>query len=109
MEIGASVHTLASHRGPWIVCALVSPGSCGDGVNLVRQPAWKRFPEQDLMDLADLAERQLGPRSAPFEAGQVTEIRGETVRFVALTWWWRLKTRCCLFIRPERMLRVVPV
>ncbi|MGW4527854.1 hypothetical protein [Amycolatopsis sp. NPDC004378] len=59
------------------------------------------------MDVLDLAARQQDAR-LPFEPGQVTELRGEVVRLVPLTWWWRRCVRCRLLAPPARMLRVVP-
>ncbi|MBN9743339.1 hypothetical protein DMP23_19895 [Amycolatopsis sp. A1MSW2902] len=73
MEIGSRVHGVATHRGPWIVGPVVIVGEDGrGGVDLVRQPARTvRSPEWDVMDLTDLAARQLW--SVPYTAGQVTE------------------------------------
>lgn len=108
MDIGSSVHAVATHRGPWIVGAVMTVGADDAvGVDLVWQPVGRVLPpEWDVMDVTDLAARQLW--SAPFTPGQVTEIRGEVVRLVPLSWWWRRKVRFFLGIRPERMLRVVP-
>lgn len=90
------------------MAAVVTVGDDGHGgVDLVRQPARTvRPPEWDVMDLTDLAARQLW--SVPYTAGQVTEIRGEVVRLAPLTWWWRRKVRFLLGLRSKTMLRVVP-
>jgi hypothetical protein len=100
-----ATYSIGTQRGTWIVC---TGGFAEHGyVDLVRQPRSTALPERDVMDVLDLGLRQQHAQTA-FEPGQVTVVRGEAVRLVPLSWWWRRRVHRRLGVRSGRMLRVVP-
>jgi hypothetical protein len=95
--------SFGTRRGPWIVG---TTGLAAAGFyDLVRQPPDSREPERDVMDVLDLAYRQIAA-DAPFAPGQITTLRGDIVRLIPATSpRWRGLLRC-LYGRPVPVLRV---
>jgi hypothetical protein len=97
--------SFGTRQGPWIVG---TTGLAAAGFyDLVRQPPHSRDPERDVMDVLDLAYRQVDA-GAPFTPGQITTLRGDTVRLIPATSpRWRRRLRR-FHGQAVRVLRIVP-
>jgi hypothetical protein len=100
-----TVTSFGTHRRRWTV---FTAGFAAAGFyDLVCQPRHSRQPESDVMDLLDLAYRQV-EAAEPFARGQVTAVHGAIVRLVpvASPRWRRRLYR--VHGHADRVLRVVP-